>query len=64
MKNELYTTAIVRIGAMVIIAGVLLLIIITMTKSVYDYNNDVQMRWCLQRYYSYEYCKERFGNNQ
>mgnify|MGYP006907973372 CR=1 FL=1 len=63
MKNELYDT-IIEIVAVIIIVGIALLMIIAMTKSAYDYTKDVQMRWCLKRYYSYDYCKERYRNNE
>ena len=60
MRNNLDSGIIIELTAVIILITIAILIIINMAKgSVND--RDIRMRWCLQQYYSYEYCKERYG---
>lgn len=62
MKLKSYSDTIIEIVAVIIILGVIICVILGMWNKPYT-NSDLEMRRCLQRYYSYEYCKERYGDN-
>lgn len=63
MNIKSYSDTIIEIAAVIIILGIVTCVILSMWNEPYT-NSDLEMRWCLQRYYSYEYCKERYGNNE
>lgn len=49
-----------------VIAVIAFITIITVIILVFfdkDISNDIKMEWCMSRYYDYEYCKERYEND-
>lgn len=60
MRNNLDSGIIIELVTDIILITIAIFIIVNMANGSVN-SNDVQMRWCLQRYYSYEYCKERYG---
>lgn len=62
MKIKYYSDIIIDIVAVIIMLGIVIWVILSMWNKPYT-NSDLEMRWCLQRYYSYDYCKESMGNN-
>lgn len=60
MKIKSYSDTIIEIVAVIIILGIIICVILSMWNEP-NTNSDLEMRWCLQRYYSYDYCKEMYG---